>query len=232
MLTQHATALFVTGITHLTLAWVVFRKGSNRLTSSTYALYSVAIAWWSSLEAIAITKTTASSALFWWRLNHVGVIFIPIFFVHFVLSLFDAAERQKRKLLVRIIYGLGFVFLFLDATGLLIQKVVPKFYFRYFIDPGQIYPVFFVAWLGLAFYGLIELFRIYLSSSEAKRNQLNYFCWSMFFAYIGGVPNFLPTFNVLIPHLMPFGTYAIPVYAFATAYAIVRHQLMEIEVLV
>ena len=31
---------------------------------------------------------------------------------------------------------------------------------------------------------------------------------------------------------MPFGTYAIPLYAFATAYAIVRHQLLDIEVVI
>jgi len=51
----------------------------------------------------------------------------------------------------------------------------------------------------------------------------------MFVAYLGGIPNFLPTFNIEIPYVMPFGTYAIPLYALATAYAIVRYRLMDIH---
>jgi signal transduction histidine kinase len=81
-------------------------------------------------------------------------------------------------------------------------------------------------------YGLAELFHLYIRADSAKRNQLSYFSISMLVAYIGGVPNFLPTFNIEIPLLMPFGTYAIPVYALFTAYAIVAYRLMDIEIII
>lgn len=54
----------------------------------------------------------------------------------------------------------------------------------------------------------------------------------MLVAYVGGAPNFFPTFDIEIPYLMPFGTYAIPIYALATTYAIVRYRLMDINVAV
>jgi hypothetical protein len=64
MLTQHVLSLLVTAITHFILGILVYTKGSNRLTSSTYALYSIAIAWWSGFEALAITRSDAQAALF------------------------------------------------------------------------------------------------------------------------------------------------------------------------
>ncbi len=232
MLPHYVTAFLVTAATHCVLAVFIYLKGRKRLTNVTYALYSLAISWWSSLEVLAITAADARTALFWWRLNHVGVIFIPIFFVHFVMSVLDPPLQRKRRPFIRAVYLFGILCLLLNASPLFIREVVPKFSFRYFINPGTVYPVFFVFWVGLAVYGLIELFKVYVSSSGAKRNQLTYFYWSMFIAYLGGAPNFLPTFNIEIPSVMPFGTYAIPLYALATTYAIVRYRLMDINVVV
>ncbi|MBI4356087.1 MAG: GAF domain-containing protein [Candidatus Omnitrophica bacterium] len=230
MLGQYVISLAVTSLTHFLLAIFVYANGKRRLTNITYALYSAAIAWWSALEAYSITVDNASSALLWWRINHIGVIFIPIFFVHFVVSLLEPHERRRKAAIVRTGYFWGLLSLALDSTPAFIKEVVPKFDFRFFINPGVVYPVFFMMWVAWALYGLVELFRIYRRSTGIKRNQLTYFCWSMLVAYIGGIPNFLPTFNVVIPVLMPYGTYAVALYAFMTTYAIVRHRLLDINI--
>ena len=232
MLFQHVVALSVTAVTHFILAIVIYAKGRRRLTNVAYALYSLAISWWSSLEAFAITRQGFDSALFWWRVNHIGVIFIPVFFVHFVISLLDPPQRKRRTLLIQLSYTLALLFLLLNTTPILIHEVTPKYYFRFFINPGVVYTTFFAWWVGVACYGLFELFKIYVASAGARRNQLNYFCWSMLIAYVGGIPNFLPTFNILVPVLIPFGTYAIPLYALATTYAIIRYRLMDINIAV
>lgn len=229
VLKHYFFALFVTAITHFILAVFVYSKGPRKLTNVTYALYSTAIAWWSSLEALSITTTSQAQALLLWRLNHVGVIFIPIFFVHFVMSLLEDHGRQRKRHLIVLSYVAGASLLALDTTPLFIQEVVPRFSFNYFINPGLLYPFFFIGWVGWAIYGLLLLFKVYARSTGVRRNQLRYFCWSMLIAYIGGAPNFLPTFNIEIPGLMPFGTYAIPAYAFFTTYAIVRYRLMDVN---
>jgi len=231
VLKHYFLALVATAATHFVLAIFVYLKGPRKLTNVTYASYSLAIAWWSSLEAFAITSSSAAAALFLWRFNHVGVIFIPIFFVHFVVSLLNEPERRRKRRVVLLSYLMGACFLALDATGLLIPGVVPKFSFHHFINPGPAYLVFFCVWVGWAVYGLTLLFKIYAKSRGVRRNQLRYFCWSMLVAYIGGAPNFLPTFNIEIPVLMPFGTYAIPAYAFMTTYAVVRYRLMDINLI-
>ncbi len=229
MLNQYFLALTVTAVTYLVLAVFIYSKDPKKLTNVTYALYSVAIAWWSGLEAFSITAHNKVSALFLWRLNHVGVFFIPIFFVHFVTSLLEDRERKRREWLIFLSYMIGIGLVGLNTTDLLIAGVAPRFSFRHFINPGLFYPWFFCGWLALAGYGLSLLFKTYLRSSGDRKAQLRLFCWSMLAAYLGGVPNFLPTFNIEIPVLMPFGTYAIPAYALVTVYAISQHRLMDIN---
>lgn len=228
LLTQYFIALLVTGIVHLSLAAFILLKGIKKKVNQTYALYSVSIAIWAIFEALGITSYDKTTALFLWRINHMGVIFIPIGFVHFVYSASNITGKKRR--LIPISYIIAFIFAGLNCTKLLILEVVPKFSFKYFINPGKIYYLFFFLWISWVLYGLFELFREYLKTSGYKRNQMKYFYWSMLIAYIGGVPNFFPTFNIEIPMLMPFSTYAIPIYAFFTVYAILKYRLMDITV--
>ncbi len=232
MLTHYFVAFIITALTELATGIFVYLKGPKRLVNVMYFFYAAAVAWWSGFEAFSITIPSRALALFLWRINHIGVIFIPIFFVHFVTSLLGDCERQKRKRLILSSYVAGIGFLMLDYTDLLILEVVPKFSFRYFINPGSFYSLFFFVWICWALYGLVLLFKVYARSTGIQRKQLRYFCWPMLIAYIGGVPNFFPTFNIEIPGLMPFGTYAIPVYSLATGYSIVQFGLMDIRVAV
>lgn len=231
MLYHYVIALLVTCVVHLALAIIVFSKGRKRLSNITFALYSTAGSWWSGFEAFSISVHDQNLALFLWRLNHIGVIFIPIFLNHFVVSLLEPEKRNQRKKVVQISYLIGLCFVLLNITGILIREVSPKFSFRYFINASPIYPVFFVIWGAWACYGLANLFRILANSTGQKREQLSYFSWFMLAAYLGGAPNFLPTFNIEIPVLMPFGTYAVPLYGVVTAYAIDRYHLLDIRVL-
>lgn len=228
LLTNYFIALLATGAVHLSLTIFILLKGLKNRINQTYALYSVSIAIWAIFEAFGITSHDSNVALLLWRINHMGVIFIPIGFVHFVYCTTNISDWRKK--LIPVSYALGFIFAIANCTKLMILEVVPKFSFRYFINPGAIYYVFFTIWLSWIVYGLVELFKAYFKSSGAKQNQLKYFCWSMLIAYIGGVPNFFPTFNIQIPYLMPYGTYAIPAYAFFTVYAIARYRLMDINV--
>lgn len=228
MLNQYFYALLITGIVHLSLALFVLFKGIKQRINQTYALYSAGIAIWAIFEAYGITAQERSLALLLWRINHMGVIFIPIGFVHFVYCAVNV-NSSKRKF-IPISYIAAFIFVGLNCTKLLILEVVPKFSFRWFINPGNFYYLFFTIWCCWILYGLFELFKGYFKSTGIGRNQLKYFCWSMLVAYAGGVPNFFPTFNIEIPIIMPFGTYAIAIYAGFTAYAMLKYRLMDVNV--
>ena len=228
MLTQYFLALVFTSITSLLIALFVYLNGPRKLTDVTYALYTICIAWWSLFEALAITTESPAWALNLWRLSHVGVILIPVFFVHFAKAIRLNYNAKKERLVISLSYLVAVSFLVVNFFPVFIQGVTPKFSFKSFIIPGHLYLLFFVTWTAWIAYGLTILIREFIRSTGERRNQLKHFCWSMLIAYIGGVPNFFPTFNIEIPILMPFGTYAIPIYTLVTAYAISRYRLMEI----
>ncbi len=54
----------------------------------------------------------------------------------------------------------------------------------------------------------------------------------MLLAYTGGGANFLLIYNINVPFLLPYGTYAAAIYVAITAYAIIRHQLMDIKIVI
>ncbi|UCD35862.1 MAG: hypothetical protein JSU90_03250, partial [Nitrospiraceae bacterium] len=229
-LAHYFVSLTVTGITHFLLAIFVYTRNRAAKLNQIYALYSLSIAVWSIFEALAITRYDRSLALLLWRINHVGVIFLTVTFVHFVFEFLNIEGRKKK--LIPYFYAVAVLFTICNATPLFIRDVVPKFSFRFFIEPGPLYYVFFPLWVLLAVLGLYELHRALTGSrlTHYRKNQMKYFYGSMLVAYMGGMPNFLPTFGIEIPFIMPFATYAVAGYAFITAYAITRYHLMDINV--
>lgn len=227
VLNQYIIALTVTGVINLSLCLFVISRNLKKRINQVFALYSLSLALWSIFEAWGISTTNSSLALLLWRINHIGVIFIPIFLTHFTFLFLNIQDRRTK--FIPISYVIGFIFLILNTTPLLILNVTPKFSFRYFINPGYLYYPFLALWIGWAAYGNVELLKEYFRVQGYRKQQMKYFCWALLLSYIGGVPNFLPTFNIEIPWLMPFGTYTIPFYAAVAAYSIIRYRLFDIR---
>ena len=166
-------------------------------------------------------------ALLWVRIAQVGVFFIPTTFIHFIVCLLDL--KVKRSILA-IGYTISFLFASLCPTSLMIADAVPRFFMHHYATPGLVYPVAVLYFFVCVIYGLYHLYRAYASSTGTKRNQMKYLFYSSLMGYVGGGANFLPVFNVYIPFLHPFGTYAVPIYFIATTYAIIKHHLMDINI--
>ena len=229
MLRQYVIMFVVTAIVHGAIAAYVYLKDPRKLTNVTYALFAVSVCWWTACEAAAIV-TDAPRALWLWQLCHVGVIAIPIFFMHFVVSLLGPEAQRRKRPLLGWSYVIGCCFLLLIRTPLFMPDAVPKFSFRSFINPGPLYPWFLLSWVWLATYGLFVLYRSGAGASGLKRSQVTYVYIALLAAYLGGVPNFAPVFNIEIPGLMPFGNFALAVYAFVAAHAILQSRLTDTAV--
>jgi signal transduction histidine kinase len=108
--------------------------------------------------------------------------------------------------------------------------MVPKFSFRYIVEPGAFYLPSLLFFLAYVTYGLYKLFKAYYAFSGIKANQTKYLFWGSLFGYMGGSLNFLWVFNIRLYPLNPFGIYTVPLYVFVVAYAIIKHRLMDINV--
>ncbi|MBN3038951.1 MAG: hypothetical protein JW869_06005 [Candidatus Omnitrophica bacterium] len=227
ILSQYIWALGTTSVVLFILAIFVYIRNPRNKVNWTFSLYSLSIAIWSGCEAYSIAAPTPELGLLFWRINHAAVIFIPIFFIHFVLNLLNQEEENRRLIVVS--YLLGLIFLALDATPLLIASVTPKFSFKHMVEPGLFYIPLCLLWMAGITFGLVKLFAAYSKSSGMRRNQLKYLCWTSLVGYIGGPLNFLPAFNIELFPLMPFGTYGIPLYGLAVTYAILKYRLIDIN---
>ena len=227
-LSHYFIALLFAGCVDFSLAVFVFFKDVRNRLHQTFALYFASVGIWAMFEAFAITAYDEGLALLLWRINHIGVIFIPVGFMHFVYTM----TNIKKQKTILISYIIAFIFVALNCTNLFIYEVVPKFSFRYVPNPGIFYYVFIAMWISWVAYALFKIFRAYYKSTGIKNIQMKYCCWGMLLAYIGGIPNFLPVFNIEIPILMPFGTYAVPIFAFFMVYLIIYHGFMDINIVI
>ena len=219
----------ITGGVVFCLGAFVLLKNIKREVNVVFACYSFSIVWWCFTQIGNVYGPTLGDSWFWARIEQSGVVFIPTFFIHFVIAFLDL--RKKRKILIPC-YIFSALFALLFPTNLLARAAERKFGGINFGEPGVLYPfliVYFV--LGTA-YGLYELFKRYRVAKGNLKNQLKYLCWSSLLGYFGGSASFLLVYDISIPVLNPFGTYLVAFYVFATAYTIVSYRLMEIELVI
>lgn len=226
---QHLIALLATSLTTFLIGVFIYLRNKKVRVNRIFALYSCSIAIWSLGQGLHSIAPNIKVCLFWARFSHVGVVFVPTLFLHFVFEFLNITRERKTHLIA--CYLLSSFFLFMNLfTSLYIPNAVPKFSLKYYIEPGFFYPFSVVFFIICVVYGLYELFKALIISTGIRRNQLKYLCWSSLFGYLGGSLNFLFVFDKYIYPLNPFATYFVPLYVFVTVYAIVKYNLISIDV--
>jgi len=150
-------------------------------------------------------------------------VFVPALFFHFINS-FLKLEKTR---LVAAFYALSFIFLIFDFTPLFIQGVRPILSFRNYGIPGMVYPFYAVSFIGTIAYSHYILIRRFNKSQGQARNQIRYLLFAAIVGFLGGASTFLPNFNI---EIFPFGFYLISFYVVIISYAIARHRLMDIHI--
>ncbi|MBU0502516.1 MAG: ATP-binding protein [bacterium] len=220
-------SLFLTSIASLGLGIFVFLKGNKKLPNITLALLSVSIALWCFAQFVGGLLVDKGFILLWTRFGIAAACFIPVFFLHFILSLIDRARKEGK--LIFFVYLLGFVFLGLDSTKLFVADVALTPDYGYYPQAGLVYPFFAVFIFGIFIFSFVRLvFGLWQSTGE-KKNQLFYVFIACLISFLGGITTFFPIWHVNFPILTH---YVLPVYIYITVYAIVKHKLLEISVII
>ena len=94
------------GISSLSLGVFVYFKNRKSKLNQLFLLFAIAVAVWGfGGYKIGLTQDLFR-AVFWWKVTHIGIIFIPIFLCHFIYTFLDI---QKRTMLY-LVYLFGFLF--------------------------------------------------------------------------------------------------------------------------
>jgi len=196
---------------------------------TTWSLFSFSVSLWGIGLYQAFIAINKSSALFWSRFLNLSAITIPIFFFHFVLLLTGQFHRKKNELYC--FYFIVFIY-FLSAVvfpDLFVRDVIPKLDFLYYPEPGFLYYIFPLLFGCLAYYGVLLLLIDYKNTSFLKKNQFKYVILGVIVGFLGGGTTFFLVFNLKI---YPFGAILVPFYVLMVTYAIIKHKLMDIKIII
>lgn len=223
----HSIFPFISAMIFLTTGLFCFFKNRKSIVNISFSILCLATFWWQFAWTILFSSKDTYLIETLVKIGYSGIIFIPIAFYHFIISFLDI-KKEKRFLFVY--YMIGFVFLtllwkgyfFIDGYRRFPWGAYPK---ASFLHPFYLFFLFFLAIRGVNF--------LYLHSKNEKtpslkRNQIKYVLIATL-VYIFSSSDFIINYGVKsYPFGFIFVLFAIPFIA----YAIVRHQLMEIEVII
>lgn len=170
---------------------------------------------------------TPELADFWWRIAHVGAIFIPVLFLHFV---YEFLEIKKIKVLT-FFYLLSAFFFVTNCVGdyfiANMRFVFDQFY--YDSPPGIFYIFYTIMFFGLTIYSHVLLWKGFKKTKDRlKKQRIQYFFIGMGISFAGGGFNFLPVYGI---DIYPYMTVMVFIYPLIISYAIFKHHLFDIKVI-
>ena len=222
----HALPLFVAaGLIALLGGKVVASRRSR--TNLFFGAICLGMIVWLFFTALGyLVRDDKELATFWFRLDWVGVSYISVsvytFAVHFL--------AKKRLLAIRAGYVLASFFAVLTLVANPMMLGVRKFSWGFFALHDYFWsPFFFVFFFGYMLMAFGEFIAAYRRTTDPiKRNQIKYIFAAFVVAYLGSI-DFLPTYGI---PAYPLGFVFISLFVALTSYAILRHHLMDITIVI
>lgn len=226
MLDIYTWSVLITGIFYTSFGIFAYVKNRD-LPTRLFAFVSISFAVWSYSWFFLLRSDNLESAIVFSKLLTFGATFIPIFYLHWVLSIVDLHKR--RKVLLVLGYIITSLFAFLSFTDFYISGVRPILFFSFWPIAGPAFTLFIlVGYVGMVFYALFELARGYKKSVGDKRHQIIYLFLGSLLGFGGGATNFPLMYG--ISFMQPFGIFLTMTSPLIFSYAAVRYKFMDIKV--
>lgn len=225
-ITYYAISGLINFAAAFVIAFVVYLRNPRAIDNRTFSIFSFLVAWWSFFYFLWLIANNRLLAEFYMRTCMLAVFFMPPVFLHFVAS-FTKTELKFRFLVVN--YLVSTLFLFTTYSPLYARGVSSYLNFPYWLIPGPVFHLaiihFFIVVL-YAFYLLVQRFR---KSKGIYKVQIRYILVGTAIGYISGSTNYFAWYRIAIP---PVFNIFVSLYVGFIAYAIVKHRLMDIRLLV
>ncbi len=215
----------IASITVPLLAIFVFSRNKTSPVNRAFARWLSAITIWHLGVFCMFCAPNEKYAMLFSKFLHFGVIFIPVTYFHFILTI--VGFTRLRRTLLFVCYFLSSVFAFTNLSDLVITNIV-RLTYSYYGVAGPLYLPFVFYFGMIVVYCHFLLFKTRKEGSPVHRLQIKYLLIASFVAY-AGVVDFLPSFGIDIYN---FGNLLNVIFVSIVSYAIVRHHLMDIEVII
>jgi len=205
------------------LALFIFLKNKKSKLNIIFSFVCLSIALWLfGTFMMFLNRDNDPLAIFWDRICYIGVIFIPTLMYHFSVT-FSGVKKQTKLIIIG--YILSFIFLILSRTDYFVSDL---FVYKWGVHSKaklfhHVFLIFFSIYLFLFYFNIYQCYR---KSSGVLKVQSKYLFLAFIIMLIGAVA-YLPAYDVSIH---PIVYLAELIGATIIAYAIIRHRLMDIRV--
>jgi len=207
---------------------LVFLKAPKKRLNQVFGLMTLAIAVWSFSYWRWLVAPDKSGAFLWAKVLNAGSIFIPVFYLHWILLLLG--EKKKKNKILILGYSITFFSFVVNFTPFFIKDLAPILSFSWWPLAGPLYIFYLLfGYAGLILYGLYQLIKNYKSKTGYQRAQIKYIILATIIGFSGGATNFPLWYKITFP---PVGNILISLYPLILAYAIIRYRLMDIRVVI
>ncbi|MDD4956780.1 MAG: GAF domain-containing protein, partial [Candidatus Omnitrophica bacterium] len=165
-------------------------------------------------------------AMISWKIALIGSIFSPIVFYHMITVLGDL----NRKKILYIFYAFGMFFYLLtlfDFLDLSITRIHDSLF--YVKATNYKWGLLVSIWGMIVACAIVELFVLLKQSTGAKRTQYQFIFIGFVAAFSGAILDTLPMWGL---NFLPAANLLISFYCVLVTYAILRHNLLDIEVII
>ncbi|MCI0564735.1 MAG: hypothetical protein MN733_40225, partial [Nitrososphaera sp.] len=220
---------FLCAIAVIGLGLFVFLKNSANPINQAFASCSLVPGIWLLAASLtySLSKDQKDLAFLLMRISYTAVIFIPVPYLY-LLTFFSPSNWIKRWVLISIVIAAFFVGT-IWTTEWFIEDLY-EYHFGLYPDVGWLHPFFllwFVASLSVIHWGLFSSSQCHALDLRS-RNQVKYI-WFAFITFTPAAIDFVPNYGV---EIYPWGFLFVLAFSITTAYAIVRHQLMDIRIII
>lgn len=220
-----AFSTLLTSIASLALGIFVIYRSQIRSANFLWGLVSFSIMIWSFGLYKIVTSDNETEAIFWNRILYLGAIFIPVLYYHFISSFLNIVNN----FLLKLFYVIALLLLFFNFTSDNFIKGAPPFNaFPYWLSVGFLYYFYIVFFVFLVMLSFFKILSNYKNLSGLKKIQIKYIFLTGIVGFLGGSTNFLPQ----TIGFYPMGNYFVFCYAVIVSYAIIKHRLMNIKLVI
>ena len=219
--------LFIVSILNAGLGIYVLSRGLNKPNNIAYFIMALSISMWTFSFAVSFVS---KDALFWIRVILFSGIFIPPSFIAFAKTI-DAGNEKYNKWEIVIHVIIIAILLRYVTTSYFVDNVsIEEWGLKFTVGPfyllGGMYYTFGII------YGMFIVAREYLIKKSIKKIQAQYILLA---AILGGI------FGLLFAYILPsigfvrlskYSTLASVIVLASFAYAITKHRLMEISIVI
>jgi MFS family permease len=170
----------------------------------------------------------AEQALRWARIGFIGIIFIPITAFHFS-SVFSELLIGKRILIL--LYALSIPSLFISQSNL-IYSGISKYFWGYYPVAGKLYFIFllmFFVLFGLCLFILLKGYKKAQKNKDYLRTQQFKYMFLAFAFGTTGIVDYIIKYQITF---YPFGYISALLFITLIAFAVLKHRLMDINIVI